>query len=88
MSMTILGFVLAAAAVYASPLPQEELPQTESNSTSCGAYEAWNPYLNECVGYASPSSCGLLGVACASGEWCSNANDLSNPGGRIINCPS
>jgi len=72
--VTVLAAVFTL--VHANPLPQ--------TSGSCGAYENYDPYTDECVQYASASSCGMLGIVCASGYWCSNAGDWSEPGGTAV----
>jgi len=83
MSVRILAFVLVASAAYGNPVPQQE-----SSSTPCPEFETYNPYLDQCVEFASVDSCGLLGVTCQSGEWCSNANNWTNPGRKTHLTPS
>jgi len=76
--MKVTVFVIAAvfSLAHGNPVPQ--------TTGSCGASENYNPYTDQCVQYASPSSCGLLGIACDSGEWCSNAQNLNAPGGILF----
>jgi len=76
--MKVTVFVIAAvfSLAHGNPVPQ--------TTGSCGAFENYNPYTDQCVQYASPSSCGLLGIACDSGEWCSNAQNLNAPGGILF----